>query len=153
MLSFLSFVNASCILQIVRMSRSFQIRTPSESDVARIASIHLAAMDRNPLLHVQFPSATTLGRLNAFLEGDLISELRKPNVGILVACDTVTNDVVSYAKWDYPSSGRGQEGAKLETGDLRNLEGCRRELLERYAALAEETEKRAIGDTPCYRAC
>lgn len=134
------------------MSRSFQVCTPSEGDLGRIARIHLAAMDRNPLLHVQFPSPATLDRLKSFLEGDLINVLNEPKAGILVARDTATTEIVSYAKWDYPSFGGGQEGAKLETGELRNLEGCRREFLERYAALADEGKTRAVGDTPCYRA-
>lgn len=135
------------------MGCSFQIRTPSEGDVGRIAAIHLAAMDTNPLLHVQFPSAATLERLKSFLEGDLLNELKKPKPGMLVACDAVADEIVSFARWDYPSSGGdGEGGAKLEAGELRNLEGCRPEFLERYAALAEETEKRLVGDMPCYRA-
>lgn len=134
------------------MVSSFQIRTPSEGDVGRIAAIHLAAMDTNPLLNVQFPSAVTRERLKSFLEGDLLNELRRPKPGMLVACDTVTDEIVSFARWDYPSSGGGADGVKLEAGELRNLEGCRPEFLERYAALAEETEQRLLGDMPCYRA-
>ncbi|OIW24855.1 hypothetical protein CONLIGDRAFT_684761 [Coniochaeta ligniaria NRRL 30616] len=107
-------------------------------------------MDGNPLLHVQFPSTAALEGLKTFLEGDLIRELKEPKAGILVARDPITNDIVSYARWDDPPSGGGQDGAKLETGELRNLKGCRREFLERYAALAGETKKRAVGDTPCY---
>ncbi|KAB5566590.1 acyl-CoA N-acyltransferase [Coniochaeta sp. 2T2.1] len=133
-----------------RMSSQFHISTPLTADVARIASIHVAAMDSNTLLHAQFPDPETLGRLRTFLENYLTNELTNPKAGILVARDAVTDEIVSYAKWDYPSSGGDDDKGKVETGDLRNMEGCRREFLERYTALAEQAKKRAFGEGPCY---
>ncbi|KAB5542860.1 acyl-CoA N-acyltransferase [Coniochaeta sp. 2T2.1] len=132
------------------MSSQFQISTPSTADVARIASIHVAAMGSNPLLHAQFPDPETLGRLRIFLEKYLTNELTDPKVGILVARDVVTNQIASYAKWDYPCSGGEDDKGKVETGDLKNMEGCRRDFLERYTALAEQAKKRAFGEGPCY---
>jgi hypothetical protein len=146
----------------ITMHRPFQVCTPSTDDAGRIAWIHLAAMNKNPLLHVQFPTAASLEKLEHFLQAYTISELKNPKVGILVARyvddspvlstrDDTPDCVVSFAKWDYPSSGGGEDETKLETGDLRNLEGCRREYLEQYAALAEDAMKRSFGDRPCYR--
>lgn len=130
---------------------SFQIYVPADNDCGRIAQIHLQAMDSNLLLHVQFPTAASLDKLQGFLDAYTLEELKDPKVGILAARDASTNDVVSFAKWDYPSSDRGEDCAKLETGSLSNLEGCQREFLDRYAALAEEAKKKAFGDRPCYR--
>jgi len=133
------------------MDRSFQICAPSENDAGRIASIHLRAMDSNPLLHVQFPGKASLERLEAFLEAHTVQELRDPKVGVLVVRDTSSNDIVGFTKWDYPSFGESEDVPKLETGDLKNLQGCRRDFLERYAESAERAKKRSFGDQPCYR--
>jgi hypothetical protein len=130
---------------------AFEVCLPSETDAAGIANIHLAAMDDNPLLHAQFPTAASLKKLEEFLHAYTLSELRDPKTGILIARSADSGCVTAFAKWEYPFSGGDEESPKLETGDLMNLEGCRRKFLEQYAALAERAKKRAFGDGPCYR--
>jgi hypothetical protein len=131
------------------MAREFAVTRPREADAARIAEIHLAAMDSNPLLHAQFPSPDSLSALQAFLKAHTAAQLRDVSSGILVAEYPETGLIAGFAKWDSPS----HPEPKLESGDLRYLKECRREFLEEYAALAAEAEKRSFGDQPCYRRC
>ena len=132
------------------MARDFVISRPLEADAPRIAEIHLAAMDANPLLHAQFPARESLQSVRRFLEAYTAGQLRSPDSGVLVARDPETGAIAGFAKWDSPSH---PEDVKLESGELRYLEGCRREFLDGYAALAEDAKKRCFGDEPCYRTC
>ncbi|KAK4127224.1 hypothetical protein N657DRAFT_548492, partial [Parathielavia appendiculata] len=132
----------------VPMARDFTVERPGESDAPRIAEIHLAAMGSNPLLHVQFPTPESLKSLQQFLSTHTAEELRDSTSGVLVAREVESGVVVAFAKWDSPSH---PGNTKLESGDLRNLEGCRREYLDRYASLAEEAKATCFGDGPCYR--
>jgi hypothetical protein len=132
------------------MARDFLVERPDESDALRIAEIHLAAMDSSPLLHVQFPSPESRKALQQFLSQHTAEQLRDPASGVLVARDPETSVIVAFVKWSSPSH---PENTKLESGDIRNLEGCRREYLDRYAALAEEAKMTCFGDKPCYRMC
>ncbi|KAL2016842.1 hypothetical protein VTK56DRAFT_2917 [Thermocarpiscus australiensis] len=130
------------------MGRDFVVSRPQGTDAARIAEIHLAAMDSNPLLHAQFPTWESLKALEHYLEAYTADQLRDPPSGVLVARDPKSGVIVAFAKWDSPSH---PEDVKLESGDLRYLQGCRREFLDGYASLAAEAQKRSFGDLPCYR--
>lgn len=134
------------------MSPTIQICSPSPTDAARIADIHLAAMDSNPLLHVQFPTPASLEGLRHYLQAYTISELDDPTKGVLVARYSETNEIISFAKWDLPSThgSDSNNNNKLETGDIRDIEGCRPEFLEGYAVLAAEAKGRCWGDRACY---
>ncbi|KAL2166109.1 hypothetical protein VTG60DRAFT_3292 [Thermothelomyces hinnuleus] len=129
------------------MARNFVVTRPQEADAPRIAEIHLAAMDANPLLHAQFPASESLKSLQQFLEADTAEQLRDPSSGVLIARDPETGVIAGFAKWNSPSH---PEMVKLESGSLRDLEGCRREFLDRYVSLAEEARERCFGDQPCY---
>ncbi|KAK3292699.1 uncharacterized protein B0H64DRAFT_329042 [Chaetomium fimeti] len=131
----------------VPMARNFEVTRPQEADAPRIAEIHLAAMDANPLLHAQFPAPESLRALRSFLEDYALEQLRNAASGFLVARDPETGVVAGFAKWDSPSH---PEDVKLERSDLRDLEGCRREFLDDYASLAEEAKKRCFGEQVCY---
>ncbi|KAK3381526.1 hypothetical protein B0H63DRAFT_207635 [Podospora didyma] len=146
--------------------KTFVISRPAVAGDAasRIAEIHLAAMDSNPLLHAQFPTSSSLAALQTFLESHtaiqlLVAASGTGGGGVLVAQDPQQHDqgwppmVVGFAKWDSPSSSshHREDVVKLETGDLQQqVEGCRREFLDGYAALAEEAKKRVFGDEGCY---
>lgn len=130
------------------MARDFVVSRPQEPDAPRIAEIHLAAMDSNPLLHAQFPAREGLAALQQFLETYAAEQLRDSASGVLVARNSETGVIAGFAKWDSPSH---PENVKLESGELRYLQGCRREFLDGYASLAEEAKKRYFGDHPCYR--
>ncbi|KAL2162062.1 hypothetical protein VTH06DRAFT_7847 [Thermothelomyces fergusii] len=128
------------------MARNFVVSRPQEADAPRIAQIHVAAMDANPLLHAQFPTSEGLKSLQRYLEAHTTEQLRDPSSGILVARDTETGVITGFVKWNSPS----HPEVKLERGSLRDIEGCRPELLDRYVALVEEAKKRCFGDQPCY---
>ncbi|KAK0628952.1 hypothetical protein B0T17DRAFT_488944 [Bombardia bombarda] len=135
----------------------FAIQRPSAADAPRIARIHLAAMDTNPLLHAQFPTPSSLLALEDFLTAETADALSSSpsspssSSGVLVARDPETGVVAGFAKWDATTT-TVKKKTKLEEGELRYAEGCRREFLDGYAALAEEAKKRSFGHaTPCYQ--
>lgn len=130
------------------MKPNFDISPASSQDAKRIAAIHLAAMNSNILLHVQFPTPQSLVNLEAFLADYTLSQLRDPTSGVLVARDPVSQEIVSFAKWDFPEI---SDAVKEETETFKWSEGCCQQYLDDYAALAENAKKRAIGDLPCYR--
>jgi len=130
------------------MARDFTIARPSQADADRIAEIHLAAMDTNPLLHAQFPTPESLAAAKAFLTSYTASQLDNATSGVLVARERESGTIVSFAKWDSPSH---PEDVKLESGDLHEVQGCRREFMDTYVALAEQAKKRSFGDKACYR--
>lgn len=132
------------------MARDFVVTRPQEADAPRIAEIHLAAMDSNPLLHAQFPTPESLESLDQFLAAYTVEQLHNSTSGVLVARDPETGVVVGFAKWGSPSH---PENVKLENGGLRYLNGCRHEFLDGYAARAEEAKQRCFGDRPCYCMC
>lgn len=131
-------------------SIALHICAPSEVDGARIADIHLAAMDSNPLLHVQFPTPDSLARLRDYLEAYIIKELHDPTKGILVARLEDTREIISFVKWDHPTHGADAGNEKLETGDIKEIEGCDPLYLERYAATAATAKERYFGNNKCY---
>lgn len=131
-------------------SSSLRVCAPSASDAARIADIHLAAMNSNPLLHAQFPTPSSLARLRDYLEAYTTRELEDRTKGVLVARLNDTNEIISFAKWDCPSHAADATNEKLETGDIKDIEGCNSLYLERYAATAVVAKERYFGDGKCY---
>ncbi|KAH6842996.1 hypothetical protein B0I37DRAFT_418129 [Chaetomium sp. MPI-CAGE-AT-0009] len=106
--------------------------------------------DIKATLHRSVPMARDFVSLRAvrrFMEDYILEQLRDAATGLLVARDPETGVVAGFAKWHSPSH---PEDVKLESGDLRYLEGCRREFLDGYAALAEEAKKRCFGEQACY---
>ncbi|KAK4453906.1 sterol uptake control protein 2 [Podospora aff. communis PSN243] len=126
----------------------FTIARPTPAEAARIAEIHIAAMDANPLLHAQFPTAQSLAAAKEFLMRYTASQLGSATSGVLVAKETGTGRIVGFAKWDSPSH---REEVKLESGELQDVDGCQREYLDGYVKLAEEAMERSFGDRECYR--
>ena len=130
------------------MKPDFDVSGATEEDATRIAAIHLAAMDSNILLHVQFPTPQSLVNLESFLADYTRLQLRDPLSAVLVARDPISQEIVSFAKWDLP---QGPDAVKEETETFKWSKGCCQRYLDEYAALAEGAKKRAIGDLPCYR--
>ncbi len=131
------------------MPPSFRIAAATEDDAARIAAIHVAAMDANPLLHAQFPTPESLAALREFLRTYTIEQLPDHRSGVLVARDPDSAEIAAFARWDYPLSSENAP-AKVETTDIQRIEGCRLEYLESYAAAATEAKKRCFGERLCY---
>lgn len=87
-----------------------QVHLATSADVEKIAAIHLAAFDSNPLLHVQFPSPSSLAALKAILCNDMRRSLQQGEISgkvVLVVKDSDADDVIiSFAKWDLPALGK-----------------------------------------------
>ena len=140
--------------------KEFPITSPTEADAPRIAEIHLAAMDSNPLLHAQFPTPESLEGLQVFLAKHTADQLAltatDPDAEkAIVARDPDTRVIVSFAKWNV-SSGKKKEkddgvASKVEAGELQDTPGCRPEYLEGYATRAEDAKAQFFGDEACYR--
>ncbi|KAL2150798.1 hypothetical protein VTH82DRAFT_7361 [Thermothelomyces myriococcoides] len=129
------------------MARNFVVARPQEADASRMAEIHIAAMDANPLLHAQCPTPESLRSLQRFLEAYYAEQLRDPSSGVLIARDPGTGVISGFAKWNSPSH---PEKVKLESGSPTAVEGCQRKFLDRYVELAEKAKRRCFGDQPCY---
>ena len=121
------------------------------SDVNRIAAIHLAAFDSNPLLHAQFPTPQSLSSLQSILEHDMLQTIKAGEESgrvVLVVRDTdAENRIISFAKWDLPGL---EEGTAVHP-DVSWPQDCRQEFLDEYHERAEEAKKRVVGEKECYR--
>lgn len=145
--------------------KSFNVTRPSLDDASRIAEIHVAAMDENPLLHVQCPTPQSILSLQKFLEKEVIGYIRDNESGILVARDPVTDVIVGFARWTSPSDSPNSVKLEESASGARDIEGCRYEYLDGYVALAEKAKERVmlgllggrLGDVGekegCYRKC
>ncbi|KAL5313868.1 hypothetical protein ACEPPN_018291 [Leptodophora sp. 'Broadleaf-Isolate-01'] len=133
-----------------------QLRPASPSDADRIATIHLAAFNTNPLLHAQFPTPASLAALRTILAQETLHAIqnRQDAKAILVVRDTELEggeeeQVIGFAKWDLPKK-EGEEKLVLHEGVTWH-EDCRTEWLDRYHDLAEEAMERVLGGERCYR--
>ncbi|KAK3995870.1 acyl-CoA N-acyltransferase [Cladorrhinum sp. PSN332] len=135
-------------------ARNFIIDRPSLDDAGRIAEIHIAAMDENPLLHAQCPTPRSILSLQKFLKREVASHIRDSDSGILVARHPGTGVIVGFARWASPSC---PESVKLEesASGARDIEGCQYEFFDGYVAVAEKAKERVmtaggLGATGCY---
>jgi hypothetical protein len=126
----------------------FKISTPGEADADRIATIHLAAMQPNALLHVQFPTQESLKSLHRFLVQDTLMHLNSLDKGVLVARDGALGDITGFVKWEVPSNAAGKVQQEEE---LDWPEDCCREWIDKYYEQAEKAERDAIGEMRCCR--
>jgi hypothetical protein len=120
----------------------------SPEDVDRIATVHLASFDSNPLLHAQFPTAASLASLHSVLCQEMLLVIGNPEdsrESILVVRDsTAENQIISFAKWDLPTFQRAPQSEIIWHGDVKE------EYLDVYHDLAESAKQRVIGNAPCY---
>lgn len=121
----------------------------TSKDVDEIADVHLAAFDSNTLLHAQFPTRASLDALRSYLSQELLASLQVGSKAILVVRDTELGEkIISFAKWDLPSPAVSQN---ISMPEITQVEGCNKEFLERYSAMAKATKVRVVGSSPCYR--
>ncbi|PQE12583.1 hypothetical protein CJF30_00002477 [Rutstroemia sp. NJR-2017a BBW] len=128
-----------------------QLSVATADDAEEIASIHLATFDENVLLHAQFPTEVSLASLHECLKQDVIETVKtgNPDKIDLVVRDTEIDQIISFAKYDLPSiSVIGDDHAFSELWPPKE---SRRDLLEKYATMAEAGKKRVLGVNPCYR--
>jgi hypothetical protein len=127
------------------MSSSLILSPATPEDAPRIAAIHLAAFDVNPLLHAQFPTLQDLANLEEFLAEDTLEELADSTKKVLVV-KTEEGKIISFAKWTLPEA-----GDEVLHEDTAWPKGCVRELLDEYYMKAEAVKCRLIGGERCYR--
>jgi hypothetical protein len=126
------------------MSSSLILSSATPEDAPRIAEIHLAAFDVNPLLHAQFPTPQDLANLEEFLAEDTLEELADSTKKVLVV-KTEEGKIISFAKWTLPEA-----GTEVLHEDTVWPKGVR-ELLDEYYMKAEAVKRRVIGGERCYR--
>ncbi len=124
---------------------SLTLCSATHEDATRIAAIHLAAFDVNPLLHAEFPTPQDLANLQEFLAEDTIKELSDPMTAVLVV-KTREGKIISFAKWTLPEA-----GDQVLHEDTAWPKGCVRELLDEYYMKAEEGKRKVLGEEKCYR--
>ena len=130
----------------------FEISAPQPQDALRIASIHVEAMNTNPLLHVQFPTPEALKGLVEYLARDTLQCLQDPRKGVLASRDRETGEIASFAKWVVARS--AEEDLTVEAVvDEPWPETSVSEYLDRYSELADAAMERSFGKQPCYREC
>jgi hypothetical protein len=123
-----------------------KLSAATPDDVERIAEVHLASFDSNPLLHAQFPPS--LASLHSILCQETLTVVKdgqNPRKAVMVVRDsTEDNQIISFAKWDLP----GPQSA-LHTNIIWH-EDVKQEYLDKYHDLAESAKRRVIGDAKCY---
>jgi len=127
-----------------------QLSAATAQDVDEIASLHLTAFDKNPLLHAQFPTRSSLDGLHKILSQEILHTVQHAQNferAVIVVRDTEYGTrILGFAKWDLP--GLRKDAPQL---DVTWPNDCRREYLDEYYEKAEATKHRVIGDKPCYR--
>ncbi|KAM7184155.1 hypothetical protein V8F33_013170 [Rhypophila sp. PSN 637] len=171
------FIVDHCICRICKDGEQGAARNNREI-AFRIAEIHLLAMDSNPLLHAQFPTAESLANLRRFLVDSyealalLASSFSHFAQDLGSTADELGHElgeIVGFATWEYspgaeaaPSqhgSGNGSDNRdenansahKLETEISNHVEGCRKEYLDTYARLSVEAKGTCFGGQECYQ--
>lgn len=120
---------------------SFLLSPAVPADASLIASVHLAAFDSNPLLHVQFPSASSLQSLHDFLVQNTLGDLKNPGKAVLVVRDG--QKLVGFASWELPGAGGNWEGKEWPAD-------CSKKWLDEYYEKVREVRKRVVGERKCY---
>lgn len=119
----------------------------SEGDEHEVARVHLKAMDKNELLHAQFPNREALDFLQQWLEKDTLEHISSSDKGVLVARDNETGEIASFVKWIVHRVVDEQT-----TDDEVWPSFCRSEYLDSYADLTAGVRKMVMGnDEPYYR--
>jgi hypothetical protein len=120
---------------------AFHLSPATPEDATPIASLHLSAFDSNPLLHLQFPSTSSLQSLHEFLVQSTLRDLSDPGKAVLVARDG--ERVVGFANWELPGAEGRWEGKEWPTN-------CDRKWLNEYYEKVGEVRRRVVGRNKCY---
>jgi hypothetical protein len=119
---------------------SIQIFYATPSDASPIASLYLSAFNPNPLLHVQFPTPSSLQSFEIFLTQNILRDQSDPGRALLVA--RYGERIVGFASWGLPGTG-GRDGREWPAE-------CRNDWLEEYYRKIREVRRRVIGEMECY---
>ncbi|KAI1127594.1 putative GNAT family acetyltransferase [Nemania abortiva] len=127
------------------------LRDATRQDAPRIAEIHMAAFGPNAMLHAQFPTPDVRQGLQTAIENKALADIDDPKTTVLVVTapeDTNKNAsvVIAFAKWSHPV----HPGEDYVEPPWIWPEGTNLDTLRAWVSKAAETERRSIGDTPCY---
>jgi hypothetical protein len=127
--------------KVEREIMSFLLSQATPADASSIASVHLAAFDSNPLLHVQFPSVSSIHSLHEFLVQNTVKDLSDPGKAVLIVRDR--QRVVGFASWELPGAGGSWEGLEWPAD-------CSKKWLDEYYEKARGVRARVVGERKCY---
>lgn len=127
--------------KVDRETMAFHLSPATPADASPIASLHLSAFNSNPLLHVQFPSASSLQSLKEFLVQNTLRDLSDPGKVVLVVRDG--ERIVGFASWELPGDGEGWERREWP-------EDCDKEWLNEYYEKVGGVRNRVVGNQKCY---
>lgn len=119
-----------------------------ESDVDRIAIIHMAAFGTNAMLQAQFPSAAIRDELKICVAEKAAADIQDAQTAVLVVRDQY--EIISFAKWQLPIP---ESDTTYEEPPWRWPAGTNIALLEAWTARVEAAKLKILGNTPCYRKC
>lgn len=119
----------------------FRLSPATSEDASHIASLHLLAFDSNPLLHLQFPRASSLQSLHEFLVKNTLRDISDPGKAVLVARDG--ERVVGFANWELPGAGGEWKEREWPTD-------CDKKWLDDYYEKVREVRRRVVGEMKCY---
>ena len=125
---------------------TLEIIFATAQDAVRIADIHMAAFADNGMLLAQFPSPAIREGLRNAIMRKANDDIRDPHTAVLLVRDTHSdNTIISFAKWNLPSSTTDNESPWVWPN------GTRVDILNHWTEKVENTMKKILGDEPCYR--
>jgi hypothetical protein len=128
---------------------AFEIVVPSEQDAPGVASTFFSAMDINLLMHAQFPNPESKEFMRNWLLKDVMDHVQSADKGILVARDSETGKIASFAKWNIQRQSRQEENEDQDDEEFPDF--CGRQYLGPYAALTKSKRDKVLGDKTYYR--
>ncbi|KAM0201109.1 hypothetical protein ACHAPA_002280 [Fusarium lateritium] len=127
---------------------AFEIVVPSEQDAPGVASTFFSAMDINLLMHAQFPNPESKEFMRNWLLKDVMDHVQSVGKGILVARDSETGKIASFAKWNIQRQSRQEENEDQDDEEFPDF--CGRQYLGPYAALTKSKRDKVLGDKTYY---
>lgn len=135
-------------LKPIPLDMPLTLSEATESDTARIASIHMSAFLANDMLHAQFSTPTIRNRLQICIAQKAVADIWDPKTAVLVVRDRNLNDeIISFAKWHLPVL----DGERYEEPAWVWPEGTEIGVLDEWTERIEEARRRVVGEGACYR--
>lgn len=118
----------------------------SEENASRIADIHIAAFATNGMLLAQFPTSAIRDGLRGSIARKALDDIRDPHTAVLLVQDSeLEGEIISFAKWNLPSSTSDNEAPWIWP------EGTRLDILDQWTQMVDGAKSKVLGDEPCYR--
>ncbi|KAK3687879.1 putative GNAT family acetyltransferase [Podospora appendiculata] len=119
--------------------------TAEESDIERIAEIHMAAFGPNILLQAQFPTPSAREELRRCIAEKALDDIRDPKTQVLIVRDD-DNIIISFAKWNLPV----QQDEDYTEPPWRWPDETNYKVLNAWTKKVDGAKECVIGNSPCY---